>query len=311
MLGDQANTAELEALDKFLNKTEEIALDEGEEIRNRIVATSLLGYADFEKSGDALRQLLDAKRPPEVRLEAVTAISRLGDVRGGPVPERGPLAVQISEELDSRWLGPSNRRSIAIRDALTGESLADRHSGRPVTPASTTKLLSAAAIVTALDPATTFATRVVTGERPGEVVIVAGGDMLLADGAGDPEAVAGHAGIGDLAAQTAAALRAGGSGGAGGAEAGDEEDGAEGAPQHLPTGPVHVLGPQVPGRLGLLGLHQRRSLPGGRRLIEHPGLGGAGAGGQQGSGNAGQQEGGGTGHGGVPVEPDASLRPPA
>src|SRR5690606_36784374 len=83
LMGDQTNPEDLEALDGFLKKTEDIALDEGEEIRTRVVATSLLGYADFEKSGEALRQLLDAKRPPEVRLEAVAAISRLGDVRGG------------------------------------------------------------------------------------------------------------------------------------------------------------------------------------------------------------------------------------
>lgn len=182
-------------------------------------------------------------------------IDPLGDVRGGPVPERGPLALQISEELDSRWLGPSNRRSIAIRDALTGESLADRHSGRPVTPASTTKLLSAAAIISALDPGTTFTTRVVTGERPGEVVIVAGGDMLLADGEGDPEGVAGHAGIGDLAAQTAAALRAGDGADEGaddGGEAGADGEAATAGPGADARGPVtvsldlsHVPGPHA------------------------------------------------------------------
>ncbi|QFG67613.1 D-alanyl-D-alanine carboxypeptidase [Ornithinimicrobium pratense] len=180
----------------------------------------------------------------DVRPRPNAFVDPLGDVRGGPVPERGPLAQQISEELDSRWLGPSNRRSIAIRDALTGESLADRHSGRPVTPASTTKLLSAAAIVTALDPATTFTTRVVAGERPGDVVIVAGGDMLLADGEGDPEAVAGHAGIGDLAAQTAAALRAGGSGVGDVDEDGDEGDGAEEDGGEATTGPgTDAVGP--------------------------------------------------------------------
>ncbi|WP_131103505.1 D-alanyl-D-alanine carboxypeptidase [Ornithinimicrobium sufpigmenti] len=168
----------------------------------------------------------------------------LGDVRAAPVPERGPLALQIAEELDSRWLGPSNRRSIAIRDALTGESLADRHSGRPVTPASTTKLLSAAAIVSALDPATTFTTRVVTGERPGEVVLVAGGDMLLADGEGDPEAVAGHAGIGDLAAQTAAALRAGENVADGAASTASAEAGT-GGPVTVSLDLSHVSGPHV------------------------------------------------------------------
>lgn len=222
----------------------------------------------------------------DVRPRMVGYLDPLGDVRDGPVPEGGPLSRQISEELDSPWLGPTNRRSIAVRDALTGESLADRHSGRPVTPASTTKLLSAAAIVTALDPATTFTTRVVAGERPDEVVIVAGGDMLLADGGGDPEAVAGHAGIGDLAAQTAEALRSGTGGSGAGADGAsvttdDAHGGSTAAPGAEETGPVtvsldlsHVPGPTAmptwsehwvaegwTGRIVQLGRSTDRALP--------------------------------------------------
>lgn len=228
----------------------------------------------------------------DVRPRLEGYLDPLGDVRSGAAPERGALSRQIGEELDSPWLGPSNRRSIAVRDALTNESLADRHSERPVTPASTTKLLSAAAIVTALDPATTFTTRVVAGESPDEVVIVAGGDMLLADGAGDPEAVAGHAGIGDLAAQTAAALRSGAGGsGAGTDGASTTTDGTDGSsatggssaadPDSEETGPVtvsldlsHVAGPSVmptwsehwvaegwTGRIVQLGRSTDRALP--------------------------------------------------
>ncbi|WP_066643004.1 D-alanyl-D-alanine carboxypeptidase/D-alanyl-D-alanine-endopeptidase [Serinicoccus hydrothermalis] len=148
--------------------------------------------------------------PVAVRPRVAAPVSPVAPVSAAPVPDRGALSMQISDELDSTWLGGTNRRAVAIRDALTGESLADRHSSRLVTPASTTKLLSAAAIVTGLEGDHTFTTRVVAGAEPDEVIIVAGGDMLLADGAGDPEAVAGHAGIGDLAAQTADALEEGG-----------------------------------------------------------------------------------------------------
>lgn len=202
--------------------------------------------------------------PADVRPRIAPTTSPLGDVRNGTLPERGPLALRISEEMGSSWLGPTNRRSIAVRDALTGESLADRHSGRPVTPASTTKLLSAAAIVTALDPATTFTTRVVAGQEPGEVIIVAGGDMLLADGEGNPEGVAGHAGIADLAAQTATALRAGAQ------DAGDDEVG----PVRVSLDLSHVPGPHAldtwsghwvaegwTGRIVQLGRAQDRALP--------------------------------------------------
>lgn len=226
----------------------------------------------------------EATASADVRPRIAPTTSPLGDVRNGTLPERGPLAQQISEEMGSSWLGPTNRRSIAVRDALTGESLADRHSDRPVTPASTTKLLSAAAIITALDPATTFTTQVVAGQEPGEVIIVAGGDMLLADGEGDPEGVAGHAGIADLAAQTAAALRAGArDAGAGEDETGEAGTGvsATGGAGDDEVGPVtvsldlsHVPGPHAldtwsghwvaegwTGRIVQLGRAQDRALP--------------------------------------------------
>lgn len=153
---------------------------------------------------------VDPTSPADVRPRTDTPVRPLGQVAQGTPPDPAALMAQVDDELGSEWLGPDNRRALAVRDALTGESLADVNSDRLMTPASTTKLLAAAAIVTGLDAEERFTTRVVAGAEPGQVVIVAGGDMLLADGAGDPEAVAGHAGIADLAAQTATALRAGG-----------------------------------------------------------------------------------------------------
>lgn len=148
----------------------------------------------------------------DVRPRIATLTRPLGPVTAGPVPDPQALAERLEDELADSYLGPSNRRAVTVRDALTGEVLLERNADRLVTPASTTKLLSAAAIVTGLDGGSTFTTRVVAGQEPDEVVIVAGGDMLLADGMGDPEAVAGHAGIADLATQTAASLRGEGGG---------------------------------------------------------------------------------------------------
>lgn len=145
--------------------------------------------------------------PADVRPRVATLVQPLGDVHNAPLPAPPALSEQLSDQVSDRFLGPTNRRAIEVRDALTGQTLAESNARRPVTPASTTKLLAAAAIVTGLPTDATFTTRVVTGAEPGQVVIVAGGDMLLGDGVGDPEAVAGHAGIGDLASQTAQALR--------------------------------------------------------------------------------------------------------
>lgn len=138
----------------------------------------------------------------EARPRIRSLASPLRQVADGVLPTRESVSAAVSDELDSDWLGPEDRRAVTVRDAITGEHLADRNADLLVTPASTTKILSAAAIVRGLPPEHTFTTRVVTGATPQHVVLVAGGDMLLARGGGDPEAVAGRLGVGDLAAQT-------------------------------------------------------------------------------------------------------------
>ncbi|MGB7426058.1 MAG: D-alanyl-D-alanine carboxypeptidase [Ornithinimicrobium sp.] len=130
----------------------------------------------------------------------------LDPVQRGTVPDADAMRDQMDELWDSRWLGSSSRRSITVRDALTDEHLVDIRADQPLTPASTTKLLSAAAITAVLPPEMTFATRVVVAEEPGQVVLVAGGDQLLATGSGSSTAVAGRAGLADLAAETASSL---------------------------------------------------------------------------------------------------------
>src|SRR5690606_31824552 len=116
------------------------------------------------------------------------------------------LASSIQDELSSEWLGDSAHVAVTVRDVDTGEHLFDQNADRALTPASTTKLLAAAAVVTSLPMDEPFRTTVVTGEEPHEIVLVAGGDMLLARGAGDPTQVEGRAGLADLADQTAAEL---------------------------------------------------------------------------------------------------------
>lgn len=123
----------------------------------------------------------------------------------------GPVAVsaQVQQEWDDDFLGPAATRALVVRDVLTGATLLDLGGDRPLVPASTVKLLTAAAVLTTMDAGGTLTTRVVAGPRPGQVVLVAGGDLLLGAGAGDPDAVAGRAGLTDLAAQTAEALATG------------------------------------------------------------------------------------------------------
>ncbi len=100
--------------------------------------------------------------------------------------------------------------ALVVRDGQTGTVLLDRGGAELRIPASTTKLLSAAAISHTFAPGDVLRTEVVARSAPGEIVLVAGGDSLLAPGKGDPDAVAGRAGLADLADQVATALETAG-----------------------------------------------------------------------------------------------------
>ncbi len=123
-----------------------------------------------------------------------------------PLPAGPALATVLARTLSDPGLGRSV--SATVRDAATGAHLLDRNPDRPGIPASTTKLLTATAVMATMDPQLRMTTRAVTGATSRDVVLVAGGDTLLAPGRGTPTAVAGRAGLDDLARQTAAALTA-------------------------------------------------------------------------------------------------------
>jgi D-alanyl-D-alanine carboxypeptidase/D-alanyl-D-alanine-endopeptidase (penicillin-binding protein 4) len=71
------------------------------------------------------------------------------------------------------------RVNVSVLDVATGQALYGRGAGTPTVPASTTKLLTAAAVLAARGSAYRIETRVVAGARPGEVVLVGGGDPTL------------------------------------------------------------------------------------------------------------------------------------
>src|SRR5665647_805866 len=125
-----------------------------------------------------------------------------------PVPTKAGLAAALARALADSGLGSSV--GLTVRDAQTGAHLLDVSAQVPRTPASTVKLFTATAIATTLDPALTFSTRAVRGASAGhvtDVILVAGGDTLLSPGKGNTLAVAGRAGLVDLAEQTSQALK--------------------------------------------------------------------------------------------------------
>lgn len=127
---------------------------------------------------------------------------------GAPIPAGARLQSVLGPTLSDPALGP--HPGFVVRDAFTGQDLVVVDADRPRVAASTAKLLTALAVVSTLDPQSTMSTTVVQGATPSEIVLVAGGDTMLAPGAGRPTAVEGHAGLADLASQVATALRSSG-----------------------------------------------------------------------------------------------------
>jgi D-alanyl-D-alanine carboxypeptidase/D-alanyl-D-alanine-endopeptidase (penicillin-binding protein 4) len=120
-----------------------------------------------------------------------------------PAPDPDALAAVIGPLLQAPGLGSGV--SARVVDVESGEILLDVDGDSPAVPASTAKLLTAAAALTSLDPAQTLATTVVAGSAPGEVVLVGGGDPTLSR-TSPSQTYPGAPTVADLAAQVVAAL---------------------------------------------------------------------------------------------------------
>lgn len=89
-----------------------------------------------------------------------------------------------------------------VIDAMTGNVLLNGNGEQGMTPASVIKVLTALTTVNSINPTDTLATSVFIDED-GALHLVGEGDLLLAEGTGDPTEVNGHAGLEDLAKATA------------------------------------------------------------------------------------------------------------
>lgn len=134
--------------------------------------------------------------PPELDVAATAATD-------APVPDAAAVQADVDAAVVHPWMGTSV--GVVVADQLTGEVLATSSPEVLREPASTAKILTAVAAVRALGGGTTVETAVVQ-EGSGRITLVAGGDVMLAAGAGDPTATNGRAGLADLADQTARAL---------------------------------------------------------------------------------------------------------
>lgn len=136
---------------------------------------------------------------PAALVPALTDLDPQVPLPGGPT-----LQAMVDGLVADPRMGTSV--GVLIQDQLTGETLASHLPDEGRTPASTAKLVTAIAALSTLSPDMTLPTTVVRGDG-NRIVLVGGGDMMLAAGAGDPAATEGHAGLAELAAQTAKTLQ--------------------------------------------------------------------------------------------------------
>lgn len=136
--------------------------------------------------------------------EAAPVLASLGT--DAPVPDPAVLSSRLTPLLTAAGLGTGV--SAAVVDAATGQVLLDLDADDPAVPASTTKLLTAAAVLSSFDPTDTLTTTVVAGSTSGEVVLVGGGDPTLSRTA-PSQSYPGAPTVADLAAQVVAAVPAG------------------------------------------------------------------------------------------------------
>lgn len=177
--------------------------------RTLIAVTSVAALVVAYGAADAYDRVpgvltIDEEVTQEVPAEPDTTPVLPAVTEDAPVPTEAGLAEELAEDATDPALG--KRVGVVVRDALTGDVLYSRGEDRPITPASTAKLLTAAAVSEQADLSTTMETTVVQGEQPDELVLVAAGDTMLAPGRGDPTAVEGRAGLTDLAEEVADSL---------------------------------------------------------------------------------------------------------
>ena len=179
-----------------------------------LTAASLLVFSGYYSLGDALDLLPGpvtvayadvAPQPfptPAGPSAKTTAPSGLD--QGAPKPSKAALSGYVQAvAADAALTGGSVTASVI--DVATGEELLDQSATTGVTPASTNKVLTAWAALSSMGPGHTLQTKTVLEGQT--LTLVGGGDVLLAEDAGDPSATPGHAGLGDLARATAEKLK--------------------------------------------------------------------------------------------------------
>jgi D-alanyl-D-alanine carboxypeptidase/D-alanyl-D-alanine-endopeptidase (penicillin-binding protein 4) len=119
-----------------------------------------------------------------------------------PVPTKVPKTVDaILKDSKVKGFG------LEVRDGLSDDVLYAKDETTPRTPASVTKVFTAAAALKSIGGQTRLATTTNFDKSTDTLTLTGGGDPLLSAGDSDPASVNGHGGLRTLAEDTAAALK--------------------------------------------------------------------------------------------------------
>ncbi|WP_369272622.1 D-alanyl-D-alanine carboxypeptidase/D-alanyl-D-alanine-endopeptidase [Streptomyces sp. R11] len=147
--------------------------------RDWAAAQERTGGADHGRNTDTSGSSDAAGEAPRPAPSAGSVLTGLGGGVGtvNSVPNSRALADLLGPLLDVPELG--TRRSAAIVDVASGKRLFGVGAAEPLTPASTTKIATAAAALTAMGPDHRLTTRTALEPDTKELVLVGGGDPTL------------------------------------------------------------------------------------------------------------------------------------
>ncbi|WP_128375392.1 D-alanyl-D-alanine carboxypeptidase/D-alanyl-D-alanine-endopeptidase [Streptomyces cavernae] len=165
--------------------------------RDRAAALETAGGADHGPTSGTSGSASGVVKPAP---SAPAVLSGLGGAV--PSPAERALARVLDPLLDAPAPGGAN--TAAVADVATGKLLYGKDAGRMLTPASTTKIATAVAALSAAGADHRITTRTVLEPSADKVVLVGGGDPTLTA----REKTAGNASLRTLADATARALKA-------------------------------------------------------------------------------------------------------
>lgn len=179
--------------------------------RDRVAALGRTGGTDHGRPGDSSGTSDEAAGAPRPAPSAASVLTGLGALGGGggdtvkSAPHALPTGTGLTGVLGPLLGDPAlgAQHAAAVVDVATGKSLYGAGAAQALTPASTTKIATAVAALSAMGGEHRFTTRAALEPDTGELVLVGGGDPALTARA-DAD---GRASLRALAASTAAALK--------------------------------------------------------------------------------------------------------